>query len=205
MDFCAFIDDRPVRFASSAAVTAGKERCAELSLPNAVEEISGLIGGFERSTDTASLLIRSDDPAVSWEVFCSLYTVMEAAGGVVKNGKDELLMIFRNGKWDLPKGKIESGEAPDEAAIREVGEECGIGLLQIVRAATVSYHTYPYRDIKVLKRTYWYLMHTGDESPLIPQLEEGILQAVWKGSGEVTEALRNSYRSIAWILRECRD
>lgn len=205
MDIVAFIDDRPVRIAGTGVLPHPGEQYADLSIPSSPDEISLLIRDFEQKTNAPSLLIRSADTQKSWEVFCSLYTIMEAAGGLVKNSKGKLLMIFRNGKWDLPKGKIEAGEAPDEAALREVSEECGIGQLKIIRPASVSYHTYPYKDKKVLKRTYWYLMSTSDEGEPVPQLEEGISKAAWKGRKGMETALRNSYRSINWLLNKSLD
>ena len=60
----------------------------------------------------------------NWEAFCSKHTLIEAAGGLVYNIENQLLMIFRNNKWDLPKGKLEVGENIQECAIREVEEEC---------------------------------------------------------------------------------
>jgi len=204
MDILAFIDDRPVRIAGTDVLPSPGERYADLSM-SSPDEISLLIREFEQNTDTPALLIRSADIRKTWEAFCSLYTIMEAAGGLVKNSEGKLLMIFRNGKWDLPKGKIEAGETPDEAALREVSEECGISKLKIIRPATVSYHTYPYKDKKVLKRTYWYLMSTTDEGEPVPQLEEGISKAVWKGRKGMETALGNSYRSINWLLSKNLD
>lgn len=205
MDILAFIDDRPVRISGPGAIPSPGERYADLSTPYSPDEISLLVLEFEQGADTPALLIRTADIRKTWEAFCSLYTIMEAAGGLVKNSKGKLLMIFRNGKWDLPKGKIEAGEAPDDAAVREVAEECGIRDLKIIRPASVSYHTYPYKDKKVLKRTYWYLMSTTDEGEPVPQLEEGISKAAWKGHKGMETALSKSYRSINWLLRESLD
>ena len=69
----------------------------------------------------------------NWESFCANYMLIEAAGGLVYNAKDQLLMIFRNGKWDLPKGKLEVGENIEQCAMREVEEECGISGLTITQ------------------------------------------------------------------------
>ena len=111
-------------------------------------------------------------------------------------------MIFRNGKWDLPKGKIEQGEDPDTAAIREVFEECGVGMLNLIKQVSTTFHTYPYKDIKVLKKTYWFLMVSNDTNRPVPQIEEGITDARWMTKGMVKEALMNTYASIADLLNE---
>jgi 8-oxo-dGTP pyrophosphatase MutT (NUDIX family) len=111
-------------------------------------------------------------------------------------------MIFRNGKWDLPKGKIEKGEEPDTAAIREVFEECGVSGLSLKKQLNTTFHTYLYKDEKILKKTFWFLMNTSDSNKLIPQLEEGITEARWLTRGQVKEAMCNTYLSIVDLLNE---
>jgi 8-oxo-dGTP pyrophosphatase MutT (NUDIX family) len=111
--------------------------------------------------------------------FFSNFQLIEAAGGVVTNEVGKVLVIFRRGSWDLPKGKIDAGETPEEAAVREVEEETGLQQLNLTSAITQTYHTY--RDGKnrrILKRTYWYKMNT-HQQPLIPQTEEDIEIAEW--------------------------
>ena len=102
--------------------------------------------------------------------FNSLFRLIEAAGGLVKNQKEEWLFIYRNGKWDLPKGKIEKGEGIKKAAIREVKEECGIKKLKILKELPSTYHTYFMEEKAILKRTYWFEMSCGDDSKLVPQI-----------------------------------
>ena len=111
-------------------------------------------------------------------------------------------MIFRNGKWDLPKGKIEAGEEADVAAVREVYEECGIGELKLSKQIKTSFHTYPYKETVILKKTYWFLMSSTDISIPVPQLEEGIVEARWMDKAEVKKALKNAYSSIVELLNE---
>ena len=94
----------------------------------------------------------------NWIDFCSKYKVIEAAGGLVFNEKNKILMIFRNGKWDLPKGKIELGESIEDAAIREVEEECGIDNLKIDNKLINTYHTYNLNGFNILKKT-WFRLH----------------------------------------------
>lgn len=127
--------------------------------------------------------------------------LIEAAGGLVKNENGELLMIFRSGKWDLPKGKIEKNEKPEEAAVREVEEECGISGLTIIRPLESSFHTYIHKEKTVLKKTYWYEMRCTDKSPLIPQTEEGITDVRWMNPQEVEKAMENTFRSIEEVVR----
>ena len=115
----------------------------------------------------------------NWEIFCADYSLIEAAGGLVYNNECQLLMIFRNNKWDLPKGKLEQNENIKECAIREVQEECGASGLRIINALQDTYHIYEINGIKILKRTYWFSMHTDSKCSLEPQIEEGITKVVW--------------------------
>ncbi len=114
-----------------------------------------------------------------WDDFSSNYKLINAAGGVVYNNSNQLLMILRNGIWDLPKGKIENNEDITECAIREVGEECGISDLKVIQQLCETYHTYHDRGLDILKRTYWFRMKTNHTTPLKPQIEEGITRACW--------------------------
>lgn len=149
----------------------------------------------------SSLVVRSDDLDDLWKAFASGYDLVEAAGGLVSNAEGHLLMIFRNGLWDLPKGKVEEGESAKVAAEREVEEECGLKAVKASQALGSSYHTYPLGNQQILKRTDWFLMeHLGQES-LQPQQEEGITEVDWFTKEQVANNLNNTYRSIADLLR----
>lgn len=122
--------------------------------------------------------------------------LIEAAGGIVVNEQQQVLMIFRLGKWDFPKGKIETGEDPQTAAQREVGEETGLVHTQIVKALPSTFHTYPLRGEKILKRTYWFSMHSTAADQLKPQFEEDIEETRWVPMAEVSTLLLQSYDSL---------
>jgi ADP-ribose pyrophosphatase YjhB (NUDIX family) len=132
--------------------------------------------------------------------FKSMFKVIEAAGGLVKNSKGEYLFIFRNGKWDLPKGKIEKNESIEKAAVREVEEECGIKGLSVLKQLETTYHTYPLNDLFVLKPTYWFEMNCSDNSELVPQLDEGITEARWISVKDLGIVKENTYGSILGII-----
>lgn len=134
--------------------------------------------------------------------FKKMFKVVEAAGGAVKNKEDKWLFIFRNGKWDLPKGKIEKGEGLEEAAIREVEEECGVNGLSIIRPLSTSYHTYTLNGFLVLKPTYWYEMVTSSTGKLTPQIEEGITDVKWLGRSEWSVVENNTFPSILEVMHE---
>jgi ADP-ribose pyrophosphatase YjhB (NUDIX family) len=132
--------------------------------------------------------------------FLSLFDIIEGAGGLVKNTKGEILMIFRNGKWDIPKGKIEKGEKKDVAALREVEEECGISELNIVKELPNTFHIYKLKNKYILKKTYWFLMKSEYAGKLTPQAEEGITKAKWIGKKELNKIIGSSYTSIQNML-----
>ena len=137
----------------------------------------------------------------NWESFCAAYKLIKAAGGLVYNNKNQLLMIFRNGKWDLPKGKLEVGETIEQCAIREVEEECGISGLIIIQQLQETYHTYEINGQKILKRTYWFEIKSSFKGNLAPQTKEGITEAVWVDKEDIAEKLENSFGNIAELFK----
>ena len=136
----------------------------------------------------------------NWDEFCSKYTFVEAAGGVVYNSINQLLMIFRNQKWDLPKGKLEDNEKISQCAIREVQEECGVRNLQIISQLQNTYHIYDLNGESILKCTYWFKMRTNFTDKLIPQISEGITNVEWINKRNIAEKLENSYGNIRDVL-----
>ena len=127
------------------------------------------------------------------------YTIIKAAGGLVLN-EGEVLMIWRLKKWDLPKGKLDKGEKPKKAAIREVEEECNVKVM-LGKKICHTWHTYKKNGSRILKKTYWYRMYCVDDSKMKPQLEENIEDLRWMDESELKEALYNSYPSIRDVFR----
>jgi len=110
-------------------------------------------------------------------------------------------MIFRNGKWDLPKGKKDEAEEIESCAKREVEEECGVCDLEITGKLSDTYHIYKHNGNKILKRTYWFKMTTDFEAELVPQTKEGIMKVCWVKQEEIKEKLKNSYGNIRDLLQ----
>jgi len=129
--------------------------------------------------------------------FMSLFKVMKAAGGVVQKGHKELL-IYRLGKWDFPKGKLEQGESFKLAAVREVEEETGVEVLLQKKVCT-TWHTYTFRKKRILKCTKWYAMDCVNDSNLAPQEDESIEKVEWFTRKESQSALKNTYNSIRFV------
>lgn len=152
--------------------------------------------------DLKEIYFFNPDLELLFGYFSAQFKIIEAAGGLVSNEKGEWLFIFRNGKWDLPKGKIEKGEKTKTAAIREVQEECGIGELTILKELPATYHIYYMNEKAILKRTYWFEMTSTDASKLIPQTEEGITEVKWIGAKDLKQVYENTYESVLEVLKE---
>ncbi|MGJ8759879.1 MAG: NUDIX hydrolase [Polaribacter sp.] len=140
----------------------------------------------------------STDLENDWKSFLTNMKLIPAAGGLVLNPKKEVLFIFRNGVWDLPKGWVEKEETIETAAIREVEEECGISNLQLIKPLITTYHIYFHKGVK-LKQTYWYLMTSNYLDKLTPQQEEGITEVVFKNETAIKDALKNTYANIQLV------
>ena len=131
----------------------------------------------------------------------SLFTRIEAAGGIVRNQKREYLFIRRLGVWDLPKGKLHKKEAAEEGALREVTEETGLKGLTITKHLPSTFHIYTDRKgVEIIKETYWFEMICNDPQTLIPQLEEDITEVKWFSEAELSIPLGNTYASLRYLL-----
>lgn len=145
------------------------------------------------------------DAEANWQRFCSLFHIIEAAGGVVVNDAGEWLMIHRLGKWDLPKGKLEKGESPEEASVREVSEECGISEPELLEHLVDTYHVYTLKGERILKRTYWYRMRSAGHHSPTPQTEEGISEVKWVPYAQVAALAEESYGSIRVVIEQAME
>lgn len=137
---------------------------------------------LDKNKNVRAVVIFYENLEVLWEDFQACFKVLEAAGGLVQNAQNELLVFFRRGSWDLPKGKIDPGETPEQAAVREVQEETGLVNLVLGNFIAHTYHTYELKGERILKKTWWYRMNTTD-TQLVPQVEEDIEEIRWVKPG----------------------
>ena len=143
----------------------------------------------------------SSNPLRSIENWFSNYEFIDAAGGLVENNGN-FLWIFRNGIWDLPKGKLEINEDFKSAGLREVREECGLDSnLKISKLLYVSFHTYSLGSENILKKTYWFKMNYSGKKNVKPQISEGIKKVKWLNFKESTLKAENSFESIKELWR----
>ena len=128
------------------------------------------------------------------------FNVIQAAGGVITNAREEVLLIFRRGKWDLPKGKLDKDETLEECALREVEEETGLKGIDLGKFCTVTYHVYHEFGKQNLKESHWYRMrYNGNEKP-VPQTEEDITEIRWVAITDLAEYTNNTYATIIDVL-----
>jgi len=167
--------------------------------PNA-EQLKFIISQFLTSRNYEALIVGDKDLVM--KAIKKHFEHIKAAGGLVQNKDNKVLLIKRLGKWDLPKGKLEVGEPRRVGAIREVEEECGISGVRIVKKLKSSYHVYPYKNSWALKTSYWYLMKYDGEMPLIPQEEENITQAIWQDMNLYNTTEMETYPAIEKVLRQ---
>ena len=133
--------------------------------------------------------------------FFGNFKIIKAGGGLVLNEKGELLLIFRRGKWDLPKGKLEEGEAIDECALREVQEETGLKKVSLSKPLGSTFHTYYERNKWILKESIWFQMMTNSEEQLIPQQEEDITEIKWVSLDQVKNYEQNIYPALIPLIK----
>jgi 8-oxo-dGTP pyrophosphatase MutT (NUDIX family) len=161
---------------------------------NDTDELYRLIAEFQADKNLSSLNIYGTDIKHLWRIFRIYFTEVGAAGGLVRHPGGKYLFIERKGKWDLPKGHIEQGESPENCALREVNEECGITGHTIVKQLEPSYHTYSWEGISYLKKTHWFLMDYSGRMISEPQTEEGITRVEWMSPDEIS-----IIKGLAWL------
>ena len=147
-----------------------------------------------------SLAVSINDYEAFKQYLKGKYKLIKAAGGLIRK-KDKFLMMYRMKKWDLPKGKKESGEKSFQTALREVEEECNVRVKLGTKICT-TWHTYTMNKNSMLKKTKWYNMDLVDDSHMKPSLEEDIEELCWMTEKEVYHALENSYKSIQFVFEE---
>ena len=148
----------------------------------------------------SSIRIIGKDKEKLLKKFLKLLPKIIAAGGKVLNQKGEILFIFRNNKWDLPKGKAEYNESIADTAIREVKEETGVTKLVITKPLEITYHIFKKNNTFRLKVTYWFEMKSMADNQLTPQVEEGITKVEWINNSEIDKIKKKCYANIRLLI-----
>lgn len=163
-------------------------------------DLDAAMHAIARTDGPQGIFLVADDLDALWDAFRARFVFVQAAGGVVRDERGRLLAIRRLGKWDLPKGKVDPGEAIDGAALREVREECGVQQLALVRPIAHTWHTYVRDGREHLKRTDWFLMQGSSADVLVPQAEEDIAEVAWLERATVEAMRAETYPSLRRVL-----
>jgi 8-oxo-dGTP pyrophosphatase MutT (NUDIX family) len=165
------------------------------------EDLKELIDFYRHLTRIDTLFIFHHDLDELQERFKSCFHMIEAGGGLVCNEDGRYLIMKRRNKWDLPKGKVNSGESIPQAALREVSEECGLKKLEITAPLMSTYHCYWLDGQSILKRTSWFDMKATGNEPLVPQSDEDITEVKWVKKEDLKEITGNTYMGILDIMK----
>jgi ADP-ribose pyrophosphatase YjhB (NUDIX family) len=191
--YVVFVNNKPIILSDKICADKNYEfyNFAEIQIEEVLYKL--------KNTDCQGFCLFHTDLEMMWKNFKKNFVVVQAAGGlVIKDQK--LLMIYRNDMWDLPKGKVESGEDIQDTALREVEEECGVQDLKIITKLPITHHVF-YEDNKnKLKVTHWYSMRTNSDKEPIPQQEEGITKAVYTTVTCIPKLYEMMYKNISQLL-----
>ena len=191
-----FVNDKPLFLTNQIF----KETDFQLFLLESVDFKQLIVKYFQNKIQKA-FLYHPDEKEIM-KVLKTKIPVNKAGGGLVYNKNGEVLFIFRNGKWDLPKGGTNKGEEIEDTAMREVEEETGVNDLSISKKLQKTYHIFKRNGVYKLKITHWFEMHSTFDGITIGQAEEGIEKVEWKNPEQIKEALKNSYENIKLLFEE---
>ncbi len=201
-----FFNDSTIQLGSGIKKSS-KNNIAQPGDPLGYDFVNQLVYEIESGKKASCFSFVHQDVDQLWDQFRSHFVEIPAAGGLVQNREGSFLVIRRLGVWDLPKGKKEKNETFENAAVREVEEECGLTNVQIIRPLDSTFHIYrsPYLSFPknlVLKETRWFLMdYSGNEIP-VPQLEENIVEVRWFPASELNQVMANTYSSLRDLLEK---
>lgn len=197
-----YFQDKFIEFTGEQGQNEQNQAFKNLSFPLTEKNHLKILSNFlDPSTKDCIILPISEFELFFERIKQQLYYI-EAAGGFIEK-QGQFLGIFRLGRWDLPKGKLEKNESIEQGAIRECEEECAISELQIKQQLQSTFHIYPYKDYFAIKQSYWFYMTTTYDKPLRPQIEENIEEVRWFNKEELqTVILKNTYFTIEDVLNE---
>lgn len=194
-----FLRDKVINFVETGSFSGSPE---EIFIEPSFRNIQSLLYEIDQNVCISDFYFVSANPEKLFIDFYTRMRIITAAGGVVLNQKNEMLFIFRRGRWDLPKGKIDNEETEQQAALREVTEETGLQNIQLGQRLSSSYHVYTIGSEWILKETHWFIM-TGDVTErLMPQADEGITEIKWVAKNSLTKMSQLVYRSLRGVVQD---
>ncbi len=192
--YTIFVGDKPIFLSTEKAKENGysNHKLSTIILRRVINKLN-------KSPLKGAYLVHKNEKKLLKKFLRKLPNVV-AGGGKVYNDDGKILFIFRNGKWDLPKGKTEKKESIEETAIREVEEETGVKGLEIIKPLDTTYHIFKRNGRYKIKITYWFEMKTSFSGKLLPQEKEGITKVKWLGRKKTKKAMENSYANIRTLV-----
>jgi 8-oxo-dGTP pyrophosphatase MutT (NUDIX family) len=164
------------------------------------ENVEDLVKEIQK-VDNNGLIVLTHNADALLDTMKQQLKLIVAAGGCVHTDESTVLLIFRKGKWDLPKGKLDEAEKLEDCAVREMKEETGLENVTLEKPLTITYHTYYEKGDLILKESYWYLMKSPQQQVLTPQTEEDIMECKWVKLDELAPYLDNTHPSIIDVLQ----
>ncbi|SCC39038.1 NUDIX domain-containing protein [Chitinophaga costaii] len=201
MLYTIFIDERPLMLSDSIHGIPAEWLNAPLYTQPDHAQIAASIHDLKTGKYTATILIAPDVNALLEQVK-SYFTVLVAGGGLVVNNEGAVLLMFRRGKWDLPKGKLEEGETIEACALREVAEETGLTSISLLNKITETYHYYSHKNRPLLKHTIWFKMQFTGTELTVPQIEEDIMDIQWIQPENIGKYMQYSYQNIRSVFEK---
>ncbi len=162
--------------------------------------INSLLHEIKKKEFHAGIIFNEDFGKLK-KSFFRHFTLVKTGGGLIENASGSVLLIFRRGKWDLPKGKQDDGETLPECAIREVREETGLQKADLGEEIDTTYHTYTAFGKHILKESHWFLMKARDNEQLVPQTEEDITEIKWVKKSDLKNYTDNMFPTIISVLK----
>jgi 8-oxo-dGTP pyrophosphatase MutT (NUDIX family) len=200
-DSIIYLNERPLVIVPTHQAIPNKYKDAVLyTLPDQIT-IESTLQALETDKLPAAIFINPDTDAML-DTVKGYFNILVAAGGLITNQEEEILLMFRRGKWDLPKGKQDDGENLEACALREVEEETGLHSVTLEHKITETLHFYTYKEKKILKHTYWYKMKFSGTELTIPQIEEDIVDIQWVKPENLSKYLKFSYQNITDVFEK---
>ena len=202
-----FLNEKSILFTLPGKITFTKPSSPGFDF-DSVQQVKQWLDEFETSQEN-EIIIESEKPEEDFQKFRNDLINLDAAGGVILK-ENRILFIFRYNKWDLPKGKIDKDETTEEAALREVEEECGIRGHRIVKSLNPTYHIYrsPYKKTKgqwIFKKTHWFEMEYNGTESGTPETDEGITEIRWFKHANLDVVLKNTYENLRSLIEGYRN
>lgn len=201
-----YFQKRTLTICSESMVSPAANPNAVICCAQHIPDLSKVGGMMDEMQAVHNLIIATDDshgalsPKEVFDKISEGFTQINAGGGVIENAEGKLLLIFRNGRWDLPKGKQEPDEEIATTALREVEEETGLAPEKEIEPLCLTHHSYHLNGQFVLKHTHWYRMRYAGSATPVPQTEEGIEKAVWVEKKELPSYMKDTFPSITKVL-----